>query len=196
MSQFTNAFKTDSVDRSSGQSEDGCGNNNCNQCTPACPPKCEPEPIPFPQINKIVKSVEKACHPETGKWWLTQTCMVYDESCGKWEESCEGIYELPAKYFAGDTMPSFNGVQKAYTATEAIQVVGGQELPADMVGFFLCLEGEVCYVGNPPAQEIPDEVWCGAEAPTDPNVEIWTYGGITKTKNAQGLWVQTTPFGD
>lgn len=45
------------------------------------------------------------------------------------------------------------------------------------------------------APEEVDEVWCGDEAPTDPNVEFWVSNGITKTQNEAGQWVQTTPYG-
>jgi len=47
----------------------------------------------------------------------------------------------------------------------------------------------------PEPAEVIDEVWCEESEPTDPNVEFWIFNGITKTKNPDGQWVQTTPYG-
>jgi len=94
-------------------------------------------------------------------------------------------------------LPDFNSFLEVWVdgEDEKVQVYGGSVLPDNLIGFFICIEGELCYIGDAPAQVIPDEVWCQETEPTDPAVEIWTFNGITKTKNPDGQWVQTTPFG-
>lgn len=160
------------------------------------PPARKPEPEFPSMVRKIVTNVSVACHEETGKLWEVQTCVVWDESCCKWVESCEGIRELTAVYKQGATLPSFNGVISVYIADgSVVDVFGGGETPQDMIGAIFCINGELCYLGDAPAQPIPVEVQNGGSMPTaDSGVKLWNDGGVLKYPGQDG-WIQATTFG-
>lgn len=169
----------------------------CDQCkqSKCC---CEAaKPPPWPGVTKLVTNTCVEIHPDTGKPWLVQTCVVWDETCEKWVEKCEGIYELTSKLKAGDTLPMFAGLKEIYTTEgDTVEVQGEQVLPENMVGMFLCINGELCYVANPPAQIIPNEVQVGGDQPpADSDVEVWISNGIHKTQSVEGIWTQSTAFG-
>jgi len=197
MTKFTTALSADSVKRSSSMEKNGC--DQCNTgCVMCCPVPEKPTESHWPGVHKIITNVCKAPHPDTGKTWIVQECLVFDCECEKWKADCEGICEMPSKLMAGDALPSFDGTKEVWVhgSQTPIPVSGGQTLPLGMIGFFLCIDGEICYVGDAPAPIIPEEIWEGsAPPPADSEYKEWNHDSISKTKNPQGLWVQESPYG-
>lgn len=158
------------------------------------------KPSEWPGVETFITDVSVKCDPDTGKEWLTKTVLKYDETCFDWDESCEGIYELPKIYkpsAEGDEaepLPDFNGVIEATsTDGEVIEVIGGQPVPADLAGYFICINGELCY--TPAPVPVKPEVQVGGDAPeADSGVSIWIDNGVSKYPTDAG-WVQTNPYG-
>lgn len=119
-------------------------------------------------------------------------------------DPCTGVSvfsEMPSVgrtfiYKAGDTMPSFDGFKTVFTSDGEATVYGSGVLPDDMLGAFFCTNGELCYIGSPAAEPIPDEVKVDGSMPEEGSgVELWIDNGIPKTFGPDG-WVQTTNYGN
>lgn len=188
MGNFTEAFGIDSVTRSKSFTDPASSGSEypsgSSYKTPGIPP-----------VTSVVVGVCRATHPDTAKPWLVQEVCYWDEACCDWKTKHEGITELPSKLQVGDTLPNFNGVMEIYVGDMTVEVIGGSELPEGMRGFFLCIDGELCYVANPPAQVIPDEVQVGGAQPmADSQVEVWVTDDGIKTQNEEGLWVAKSSY--
>lgn len=161
---------------------------------------CKEKLIPLPRnFTRMVTGVSVACHPDTGKDWLVQDVLVWNEKGGCWDEECEGIHEMPTAYKASkqptDTdpsptpvvLPSFDGPLSVYVAgsDDPVTLYGGSATPVDMIGTILCINGELCYVGDKP---IKAEVQYGgtAEEAFAAGVKIWIDGTTQKGFNDQG----------
>lgn len=199
MTDYSRTFGVQRVERStcfSKPSEKQTHDSGCDYCNPKVD-KRKSDSIPFPQsIRKIVTNVSVACHNETGKWWQIQDCLVWNEQALCWEESCEGIRELPAIYKAGASLPSFNGVLSVYTPRGSEEVSGGEETPEDMIGGIFCVGGELCYFGDAPAPSAEVQLE-GDEPEADSGVKLWVDCGIAKYPGENpGEWVQLIPYGE
>ncbi len=198
---LTDTFGADKIGRSMKVNE-----NTCPQCHAHCMAgkMCHcghlPKPRPAPcwdDIDKIAGKMYKACHPETGKLWLVQECLVWNPDCEAWECKVQGVHELPALYKPakeGDepvTLPSFDGPLEVLLNTgEPATLYGGSEIPADLSGAIMCINGGLCYLPGNVAVNIPDEVQVGGEMPAaDSTVEFWVTPDGPKTKNDEGIWV-------
>jgi hypothetical protein len=198
MTDFTNTFNAGKVQRSSSVVEGGCCTEDKDEV-----PKMIPLP---PGLTKIVTNVATACHEETGKPWIVQTCQVFDEACGAWKEVMEGVVEQDTSYKASTeenpvTLPDFNGVIDAFdTDGNPIELIGGQETPENMAGTLFCIGGELCYVAAPPPVEevvIPDEVDISGSLPElDSGVKLAIAPDGTIKYAGRDGWTQVKPYGD
>ncbi len=179
-----------------------CG--GCGHCMHCCAQEDVPTPAPWPGVHKLVTGVCEACDPETGKPHLIEKCLVWNPECKKWEEKQYAIKELPTLYKApvGEsvvTLPSFDGPFEALdTDGNTITLYGSSEIPANMSGSILCMNGGMCYLpGNIPFPDIPVEIQCGGPQPAvDSGVKLWVDNGVAKTYNPEiDMWVQNTPYG-
>lgn len=201
MSAYSNSpFAVKSIKKSTGFAPAKCDE-------PKEPEECKDVLIPLPRnFTRMVTCVSVACHAETGKPWLVQDVLVWNEKGGCWEEECEGIHEMPLAYKASSAdpevkpvvLPSFDGPLEVYLTgvTEPHTLFGGDATPSDMVGTILCLNGELCYIGDKPIPAAIEEIQCGGDMPeSDQGVKLWIDEGVAKTQNVDGAWVQNTAFG-
>lgn len=140
---------------------------------------------------------EYGCAIATGLIWQEETC--------EWCEIAKQVGVIPQFYKAGETPPTFNGTAEVCLADGGTaEVEGCKPLPEDMTGSLMfngkdedgkpkdpCfMSGKVVIPDFPDFPAIPNEVQCGGAEPTDPDVELWITNGVSKTKNADGIWVQ------
>ena len=156
-----------------------------------CPPAFYPVSEWPCECTKIVKDITVNIDPATGKYAIVKHCLVWDESCLKWNETTEVLWQIPMIYGPGDMLPRFSGPLNVRLKDGKQAVIyGEQEIPTDMAGCVLCIAGDVKYLAEP-----IEEVQIDGQEPTpESSIKLWVDCGIIKYPTGSG-WTQNKPYG-